>query len=145
MPRPTFSPGTADDIEAAFYEALQHGDLDRLMDCWAEDEDIVCVHPGGGRLVGHVAVRSAFEAMLAGGGVKAHPERVRRLDAGGCSVHSVIERIELMGDDGPAVAWVTATNVYTKTARGWRMVSHHASPGTRAAPSDTVGTPGLLH
>lgn len=145
MRRPKFSPGTADDTEAAFYDALQHSDLDRLMGCWADEEDIVCVHPGGARLVGHAAIRAAFEALFAHGSVKVHPERVRRLDAGSCSVHSVIERVDVMGDDGPASAWILATNVYAKTAQGWRMVTHHASPGSGTEPVDTAGTPSLLH
>lgn len=145
MPRPKFSPGTADDTEAAFYEALHQGDLERLMACWADEEDIVCVHPGGQRLVGHSAVRAAFEALLANGGVRVQPERARRIDAGGCSVHSVIERIEVMSDDGPAHAWVLATNVYAKTVHGWRMVAHHASPGLPQALPDIVEPRGVLH
>ena len=28
------------------------GDVDLLMSCWAEDDEIVCVHPGGSRLMG---------------------------------------------------------------------------------------------
>ncbi len=35
-----------------------------------------------------------------------------------------------MTDDGPAHARVIATNVYLKTPQGWRLVAHHASPGT---------------
>lgn len=145
MRRPKFSPGTADDTEAAFYDALHQGDLERLMACWADEEDIVCVHPGGQRLVGHTAVRAAFEALLANGGVRVQPERARRIDAGGCSVHSVIERIEVMSDDGPAHAWVLATNVYAKTVHGWRMVAHHASPGSRNEPADALSAPPVLH
>ena len=30
-----------------------------MMATWADDEDIVCVHPGGARLVGYDAVRTA--------------------------------------------------------------------------------------
>ena len=41
--------GSADEIEAAFYEALQKGDIDRLMACWSDDDEVVCVHPGGHR------------------------------------------------------------------------------------------------
>lgn len=145
MPRPKIAPGTADDIEAAFYDAMQHADIDRLMACWGDEDDIVCVHPGGARLVGHAAIRAAFESLFANGSIKAHPDRVRRIDAGTCSVHSVVERIELMGDDGPASAWVQATNVYAKTVHGWRLVLHHASPGARDEPLDSTGTPTLLH
>ena len=43
--------GSPDDIEAAFYEALQTGDLEKLMGCWADEDDIVCIHPGGPRIV----------------------------------------------------------------------------------------------
>lgn len=145
MPRPTITPGTPDDVEAAFYDALQHADIDRLMACWGDEDDIVCVHPGSARLVGHAAIRAAFEALFAGGSIQARPEHVRRVEAGHCSVHSVVERIALMGAEGPASAWVLATNVYAKTVHGWRLVLHHASPGSRDEPVDTTGLPTLLH
>ena len=56
-----------DETEAAFYDALQRGDIELLMACWAEDDDIVCVQPGGPRLLGAGAIRAAFEAMFAHG------------------------------------------------------------------------------
>lgn len=145
MRKPKLPPGSPDDTEHAFYEALQHADIDRLMACWTDEDDIVCVHPGGPRLVGHAAVRAAFETLFANGSLKAVPEKVRRLDAGGCSVHSVIERIEVMGHDGPSSAWVLATNVYAKTAQGWRMVAHHASPGSASEPTEAQTPSTLLH
>jgi ketosteroid isomerase-like protein len=40
-----------------------------------------------------------------------------------------VERIALPGDGGPQEAWVLTTNFYVKTAQGWRMAAHHASPG----------------
>ena len=40
----------AQDAENAFYEALERCDLDGMMAVWAEDEDIVCIHPTGARL-----------------------------------------------------------------------------------------------
>ena len=145
MPRSKLPPGTPDDTEAAFYEALQQADIDRLMACWADEDDIVCVHPGGPRLVGMGAVRRAFEALFANGAVQVQPERVRRLETAHCSVHSVIERVAVLGDDGIQVAWVTSTNVYLKTAQGWRMVAHHASPGSRHEPAEAGIASVLLH
>ena len=138
-------PSSPDDTEMAFYDALQNADLDRLMACWADEDDIVCIHPGGPRLLGHAAIRAAFEAVFANGTVKAHVEKVRRIDAGSTSVHSVIERVEVMGNDGPQTAWVVATNVYAKMAEGWRLVAHHASPGTRDEPVDVMAEPQVLH
>lgn len=145
MRKPKLPPGSPDDTETAFYDALQHADIERLMACWAEEDDIVCVHPGGPRLVGHAAVRAAFEAMFSNGSVLAHPEKVRRLDAGTCSVHSVVERVAVMTDDGLQHAWVVATNVYAKTAQGWRMVAHHASPGSRTEPPEVLTVKPVLH
>jgi ketosteroid isomerase-like protein len=145
MPKTKLPPGNPDDTEHAFYEALQHADIERLMACWADEEDIVCVHPGGPRLVGHAAVRAAFEALFANGSVEAQPEKVRRLDAGSCSVHSVVERVQVMTDDGPQQAWVVATNVYAKTAQGWRLVAHHASPGSRTEPPEVLTVKPVLH
>lgn len=121
--------GSADDIEAAFYEALQHGDIELLMSCWAQDEDIVCVHPGGPRLLGAGAIRTAFESMFSHGVVRASPMQVHRILALDSAVHSVAEQLEVMLPDGVHQAVVMATNVYHKTPEGWRMVAHHASPG----------------
>lgn len=145
MRHTTLPPATADDTENAFYEALQQADLERLMACWADEDDIVCVHPGGPRLVGSAAIRAAFETLFVNGGVKVQPERVRRVEVGSCSVHSVVERVELLGDDGMMNAWVVATNVYVNTEQGWRLVLHHASPGARTEPTDALSTPTVLH
>ncbi len=135
-----------DDLEAMFYDALQTGDLDRLMSCWADEDDVICVHPGGPRIVGVTAIRAAFEAMFADGGtINAHPEHVRRIDALASAVHSVLEKVEVLTPDGPAQAYVLATNVYQKTPHGWRMVAHHASPGTPGEPHEINDAPQVLH
>jgi ketosteroid isomerase-like protein len=145
MRKPKQPPGTPDDTEAAFYDALQHADIERLMACWADEEDIVCVHPGGPRLVGHQAIRGAFEVMFASGAVMAQPEKVRRVDSGACSVHSVVERVTVLTDDGLQQAWVVATNVYARTPQGWRMLAHHASPGSRTEPPEVITVAPVLH
>lgn len=137
--------GSADDIEAAFYEALQNADIEKLMACWADEDDIVCVHPGGPRLVGSGAVRAAFEAMFANGNIQARPERVRKVESLGSAVHNVLERVGVMTAEGPREAWVIATNVYHKTAQGWRMVAHHASPGTPSEVQEVAEAPQVLH
>lgn len=137
--------GSADDIEAAFYEALQNGDIEKLMACWSDEDDIVCVHPGGGRLVGAVAIRTAFDAMFSNGLIRAYAEKVRKVEAMSASLHSVLERIEVLTEDGPRHAYVIATNVYHKTPQGWRMVAHHASPGTPREMQEVSETPAILH
>ena len=135
----------ADATEVAFYEALQSGDIDKLMACWSDEDEIVCVHPGGARLIGAAAIRSAFDAMFTNGAIRAQALKVRKLQALSASVHSVLERIEVLTEDGPRHAYVVATNVYHLTAQGWRMVAHHASPGTANELQEASDTPVLLH
>lgn len=137
--------GNADEVEAAFYAALQSADIDRLMACWADEDDIVCIHPGGPRLVGAMAIRATFEAMFANGSIRAFPERVRKIEAVGSCVHSLIERIEVSTPEGRRSAFALATNVYLKTAQGWRLLVHHASPGTAGDIQEVADGSQVLH
>ena len=134
-----------EDAEAQFYEALRDGDLDRVMAVWADDEDVICVHPGGTRVIGPQAVRAAFEAIFANGNIVVHPEHVQRVLAMGSAVHSVLERIDVVTVEGPRTGWIVATNVYVKTSQGWRMVAHHASPGAPDEIPEIADTPSVLH
>ena len=137
--------GSADDIEAAFYDALQTADIDRLMACWADDDEIVCVHPGGPRVVGGGAIRTTFEAIFANGAIRAWPEQVRKVDTMASVVHNLLERVEVLTASGPTHAYVLATNVYHKTAQGWRMVAHHASPGSEEQAQEINEVSQVLH
>ena len=137
--------GSPDDIEAQFYEALQRGDLDRLMALWSDDDDIACVHPGGPRLLGAAAIRASFESIFANGAIHVVPEKVRRVTSLTSAVHSVLERVQVMAPDGPHSAWVIATNVYLKGAQGWRLVAHHASPGTPQEVQEIIEAASTLH
>jgi ketosteroid isomerase-like protein len=134
-----------EDTEQQFYEALQSADLERLMEVWADEDEISCVHPGGPRVVGIGAIRAAFESLFAQGAIAVHPERVRRLHSGDTALHQVLERIQVQGPEGQQSAWVIATNVYLKTSMGWRMVLHHASPGTAHDIQEVVEEPATLH
>lgn len=143
--RPAPPISSPDEIEQQFYEALQRGDIERLMAVWSDDEEISCVHPGGPRVVGAAAIRSAFEAIFANGAINAQPEKVRRLQTHASAVHSVLEHIQIMTTEGPQSAWVVATNVYLKGALGWRLVAHHASPGSPREVQEIVEAASVLH
>lgn len=136
---------SADETEASFYDALRHGDLDKVMAVWADDEEIACVPPSAPRTVGTVAVRAAFEALLASGPVHISIEHVRRMETAVCAIHHVTERVQVMTPEGLQTAFVIATNVYLRTAQGWRMVAHHASPGTPESGAGGMGQATVLH
>jgi len=138
-PAPTSA--SADDIELALYEAMRRGDVDGVMALWSDDDEICCIHPGGKRLVGASAIRASFEAIFGNGAIDAEPHRVRRLESHSSAVHSVLERIRVRSAEGEQFAWVVATNVYLKSADGWRLVAHHASPGTPGEVHESVEAP----
>ncbi len=144
-PPATLIGSTPDELEAQFYDGLRRGDIDAVMAVWADDDEIVCVHPGGPRVVGPAAIRAGFEAIFANGAIPVHPEQVHRLDALSGTVHHLLEKIEVPTDEGPRTAWVMATNVYLQTAQGWRLVAHHASPGSLQPPDDSPGGGAILH
>ena len=144
-PKPPPSPSTPDEIEQQLYEALQHADIEALMAVWSDDDEIVCVHPGGPRVVGAAAIRASFEALFANGAIDVRPEKVHRLQALNCAVHSVLERVNVPTDQGTRAAWVVATNVYVKSGRGWALAAHHASPGSPREAQDVADAGSTLH
>lgn len=136
---------TAQDAENAFYEALERNDLALMMAVWAEDEDIVCVHPTGPRLAGQEPVRDSWRRIFASG------QRLRfqiaqqvRLAGVMVAVHSLHEIITVVGEKRPRPA-VVSTNVYLRTAAGWRMIVHHTSPAPEASAESAPETPKTLH
>jgi len=144
-PRTAHLMATPDDVEAQFYEALRDADIHKLMAVWSDDDDIVCVHPGGPRVVGTAAIRASFEAIFERGGIPVHPDQVRRTRSLDAAVHNLVEVVSIAGAEGTQQAYVVATNVYLKTTLGWRLVAHHASPGSATAPRDHSDPPTTLH
>ena len=126
---------TAQDAENAFYEALERADLEAMMAVWAEDEEVLCVHPTGARLTGQDQVRESWTQIFAGGArARVHVTHQVVLSSMMMEVRSVQENFTIEGeprapqgrDSRPAP--IIATNVYLRTAAGWRMIVHHASP-----------------
>ncbi|MBK1685061.1 YybH family protein [Rhodoferax fermentans] len=144
-PKPAAIGGSADETEASFYEALQSGDIERLMACWADEDDVVCIHPGSPRLVGLGAVRAAFEMVLSHGAVRIQVESLRKIESMTSAVHSVRERLDILTSEGSVEAFAIATNVYFKTTQGWRMVAHHVSAGGAHDSEDISDPPHVLH
>jgi ketosteroid isomerase-like protein len=125
---------TPQDAEAAYYDALERGDLDAMMAVWSEDEEIACIHPGGPRLTGYAAIRDAWRRIFEGGArLQVRLSQVTVVQGPFTSLHSVIEHISVR-DDESLRAPVVATNFYARGPLGWRMVLHHASP----APPDSA-------
>jgi len=132
--------GTPTEVEAAFYDALNRADVDAVMALWADDEEILCVHPNGTRLIGHRAIRDSWTQILEQGSLHILPSQLHELHNLMSAVHTVIEGTTASSGDA---AHLVATNVYMKTPKGWRMVSHHVSVAPGPVPTD--GRPQVLH
>jgi ketosteroid isomerase-like protein len=130
------------DVEAAFYEALEHCDIDAMMAVWAEDEEVVCVHPGGPRLVGYTMIREAWQNVFANGTrLRVRLSQQTSVSTPFAMVSTLMEHIGT-ADNENLSAPVAATNVYVRGTLGWRMVAHHASP---VPPSSVAEAPRTLH
>ena len=108
---------TAQDAENAFYEALERADLEAMMSVWAEDEEIVCVHPGGPRLAGQDQVRENWRQIFSGAsGARVQVDLQAQTSGVMFAVHSVLESFPVEGQAQPAA--MAATNVYLRTPAG---------------------------
>jgi ketosteroid isomerase-like protein len=141
---------SAEDAEHAFYEAIAHADLEALMNVWADDEEIVCIHPTGQRLRGVAAIRESWRTIFAN-----NPQLTVRIthsirwSSMLITVHNVVETLYL-GNEPTPHGPMLATNVFQRGASGWRLLSHHASTATEAAQEATAserhdGKPRTLH
>ncbi|MEB0015257.1 nuclear transport factor 2 family protein, partial [Glaciimonas sp. Cout2] len=48
---------------------MSRADIEAMMALWEDDEEIVCVHQGAPRLVGHEAISGAYETLYESCGV----------------------------------------------------------------------------
>ena len=134
---------TPKDAERAFYAAFQSTDLEAMSAVWADDDEIVCVHPMGPRLQGRDAVMNSWGDILgSGASLSFRVDHIHVMTGEDISVHCVHENIT-QGASDEVRGLVIATNVYRKTADGWRMVLHHGSPGT--AESAREERPHVVH
>jgi len=129
------TPQAAEDV---FYDALEEGDLDRLMAVWDEADDLALLLPMQPLRQGRVAVRETFRQLFAAvGGIDIQATHLQWLSWGDTALHLLEEQVA--GPDRRLAPPVYALNLYRRTATGWRLVLHHNAP--TPPPPGTV--PGL--
>jgi ketosteroid isomerase-like protein len=141
MAKPTTPPifTTPGAAALAFYQAFEARDIDAMMATWADDEEIVCVHPGGTRLVGYAAVRAGWEQLFAGDTrLKFRLDQVVVIETVGLAMQSAVEHVTA-GTESNERGMALCTNVFLRTPSGWRMVMHHASPAPAQPSTETKG------
>ena len=117
---------TAQDVEDAFYDAIEEGDADRLRDVWESSDEIACLLPMQPMLHG-AEVHEAFRPLTSGDvRLDIQVRHIRWLEAGDLAIHFVEERVSFSGN--PPQPSVYALNIYRKGTAGWRLLVHQNSP-----------------
>ena len=137
--------GSPEEAQDAFYRAFEQADLEAMMAVWADDDEIVCIHPAGPRLTGPEQVRDAWREIFRNGPTLLFTLSEGLLHRGATlAVSCVQENIRTVGDENTAHV-VAATNVFVLTVGGWRMLVHHATPSAPAPQPQRREQPNLLH
>jgi ketosteroid isomerase-like protein len=129
---------SAEEAEDAFYEAIGRGDLDAIMQVWSDEEEIVCIHPTGQRLTGSTAIRESWQTIFStNANLTVHAQRAICWQSAIIAVHSVTE-VLFVGDDPTPHGPVLSTNVFQRSANGWRLISRHTSTGVEGSHEATL-------
>lgn len=120
---------TPAEVQTQFYSAIESGNVKAMMELWAEDEELVCIHPGAERLDSWELIADSWEQILAtDGSLKFTTSNERFVETSKLAVCTAQVEITLNDE------WIDTlltTNVYRQGDQGWRMVVHHASPDPR--------------
>ena len=135
---------TAEEAEDAFYEAIGRADLEALMNVWADDEEIVCIHPTGIRLSGSAAIRESWRGIFANAKIRVQAESVAHWQGSVLAIHHLTE-VLFVGDDPSPHGPLHVTHVYARGAHGWRLVSRHASAADDGHQAMAEAVPHTLH
>jgi ketosteroid isomerase-like protein len=113
----------------AFYRAFEKLDLEAMAQVWLDDERIRCVHPGGELLVGRSRVLQSWAAIFAStDSIEFALEDLEIQVTGDVAWATLTERITVRAGGQEAGSATVATNVFERTAAGWKLVLHHGSP-----------------
>lgn len=118
---------------SAFYSAFERAEYDEMVAIWADDDGVVCVHPGAAPIRGHRAVMRSWLALMADATyIQFFLTDVEAVVVGDVASVTCTENVLAAGADTPLSSFAggsaAATNVFRRTAAGWQLWIHHASP-----------------
>lgn len=118
---------------ADFYAAFEAGDLDAMTELWVEDAEALCVHPGALPVRGTPAINRSWALIMANTPYiqffLTDVEVSVLADVASVTCTENVLTADDSTDDGSFTgAKAVATNVFVRTAQGWRLWIHHASP-----------------
>ena len=109
----------------AFYDAHESRDMDAMRRVWEHSDRTVCTHPGWPILRTWPLIEASWRRILEGPGRNQFIVTNAEVSiAGEVAWVSCDENLVA----GGATGTVAATNVFARSADGWKLVVHHGSP-----------------
>ena len=116
----------------AFYEAFEALDFDAMRRVWAQDDSVVCVHPGWPPLMGWLEVRESWRSIIAGTDyMRIRPSDEQVFFDGALARVLCVENIYTVQDGMSVHSQVACTNLFRREDGddgSWVLVHHHGSP-----------------
>jgi ketosteroid isomerase-like protein len=117
-----------EEANARFYRAFETLDIEEMDRVWVHGEHACCVHPGWPLLRGWDAVRTSWQRIFANTGEMRFTLADVNVTVGGdLAWVTCTENILSEVNGRVAVTAILATNLFERSADGWRIVHHHAS------------------
>jgi ketosteroid isomerase-like protein len=128
-------------VNTGFYQAFESGDLDAMQELWLDDTETLCVHPGALPVRGTPAINRSWALIMANTPYiqffLTDVEVSVLVDVASVTcTENVLTADETTEQDSFAGTKAVATNVFVRTAQGWRLWIHHASPVLSGAHHD---------
>ena len=120
-------------VNEEFYRAFEAADLDAMRDLWVDDGETLCVHPGALPVRGTSAINRSWALIMANTPyIQFFLTDVETSVLGDVASVTCTENVLTAADSVEEGAFsgakAVATNVFVRTADGWRLWIHHASP-----------------
>jgi ketosteroid isomerase-like protein len=120
---------TPQDAEDAYYDALEEGDLEKLLTVWDDASDIGCLLPMHPLAQGRPAVRETFSRLFGRGrGIALSVKHLSWIETGDVAIHLVEEAPQSQAPGGSPPMAVYGTNIYRRGTDGWRLIIHQNAP-----------------
>jgi ketosteroid isomerase-like protein len=121
-----------------FYQAFEAKDVDAMMTTWAEDEEIVCVHPaapGSSATTPCAWAGNSFSRAMRGSPFRL--DQVVMIETVGLAMQSAVEHVALGSDGTPRGAGDLHQRVSCapRRAGGWSCTMRRRPPIAADAPA----------
>ncbi len=124
---------TPQDVEDAYYDALEAGDLVTMTDVWERSDKIACLLPMAPLAIGQDVQRLWRAIFEQGARFEIEVRHHLWIETGDLAIHLIEERIADQHDGAQDPA-IYGTNIFRYGADGWRLVLHQNSPFPPTAP-----------